>query len=349
MEIKEEKPPLLHRDHRFLYIDQKVFTPLIYEGKGEILPHGFNSALISLPSQIHEDLQWDEHLQRAEKMIEQGGRIIWDLDFGITEPEFDFEDELTFYSLQIAVDHFSKEVWPHFKEKTLGVSLYRGTMDLSSHFLWTQNQEENFEKWKEERKRKEQYLFCTEVLIHYLRLFSHRIPDEIPLFAFLDATDSPLARSAFILSQERWEHFFVASDGGPTSMSWNTDTYSSGWMGERNIPKQSEEEKLGVCLPSDEHFKVSYMDKLFDQLLDARIPFRIINESYLSEMWDGLDYILVPKGPIQEIPRRMLEGFCAAGGCVIFEEENLDLSSKLSLKEFLDQQKENGKLLSKIF
>lgn len=349
MEINEEKPPLLHWDHRFLYVYQKMFTPLIYEGTGDILPHGFNSSLITLPSQIHEDLQWEKELQRAEKMIEQRAWILWNLDFGIDQQEFDFEDELTFYSLQIAVDHFTKEVWPHFKAKTLGASLYRGTIDLSSGFLWTQNQEENFEKWKKERKRKEQYLFCTEVLIHYLRLFSHRIPDEIPLFAFLDASDYPLARSSFVLSQERWEHFFVISDGALTSMGWNTDAYSTGWMGERNIPEQMEEEKVGVCLPADEHFKVSYMEKLFDQLLDTRIPFRIVCEAFISEMWDGLDFILIPKGPIQEIPKRMLEGFCAAGGCVVFEEESLGLSSELSLGEFMDQQKENGKLLSKIF
>lgn len=338
METKEEKLPRLHWDHRFLYIDQQIFTPIIYEGTEDLLLDDFNSALIILPSQIHENLQWEQELQRAEKMMEQGAWILWHFDLGVDQPEFDFEDELTFYSLQIAIDHFTKDIWPNFKKKTLGLSLYRGKMDLSSRFLWTLNQKENFEKWKKERQRKEQYLFCTEVLIHYLRLFSHRIPDEVPLFAFLDATDSSLARSALVLSQERWEHFFVVSEGGPTSMGWNTDTFSTGWMGVRNIAKQTEEEKLGVCLPSDKHFKVSCMERLFDRLLDASVSFRIINESFISEMWDGLDYILLPKGPLQEISRRMLEGFCAAGGYIVFEEENLALSSEISLKAFLQDR-----------
>ena len=321
MEVKNT----LSWDHRFLYVDEKPFLPIIYEGNDDLIPPGFNSVLICLPSQIDQDLEWSKEIKKGEEIKAQGMKILWKFDFGIGV-EFDFEDELTFYSLQIAIDTFTKKIVPLFKENTLGVCLYSGLMDISPHFLWTDTQLENFEHWKKEKKRKEQYLFCTEVLIHYLRLFSHRIPDDLPLFVELDGRDTPLARTALITSPERWEHFFIALNHPLASMGWNTKSYQTGWIGKREAPQKETIVNLAVSLPSDETYKVLSMQNLLDQLIDAQIPFRMISESLIREMWDDLDFIIIPKAPIQEIPKRMLEGFCAAGGTVIFEEGSLGLS-----------------------
>src|SRR5690349_7170690 len=125
--------------------------------------------IIRLPAQPHETLSWAEE------------NITWEFDLGLEAPYFPLEDELRFQSLALALTKFTNDVWPRFKDQTEGADLYRGSVDFSTFFSWTETQEANWRAWRadqpdapEEHLRR---LFCAEAFIAYFQMLAHKLPD----------------------------------------------------------------------------------------------------------------------------------------------------------------------------
>lgn len=218
-------------------------------------------------------------------------RFEWDL--GLQDPYFPLEDELYFQALGLALSHFTKNVFP--KHPHAEAVLYRGSLDFSFFFRWSEKQEENFAVWKEGRKevneRHLKRLFCLEAFVAYFQMLAHKLPDEMPLILSLDCSDiDSVAEMLHLLSPERLEHFTIETD-----LSFSSST--------------------GVCIPTDLACSQEVLDRL-DALFHSLESFKPVYEAYLSEQWDGLDEIIVLPGTLTEQGRRKLKGFEAAGGVV---------------------------------
>ncbi len=243
---------------------------------------------IVLPCKTIDDLNW--------KPICPEGEIVWEFDLGLNSPYFPTDDQLTFSALKLALSHFTKELWPLYAERTKGAILYRGSLDFASHFLWTEKQEENWQNWKKERpSAKEAHLFrlfAADAFSHYFQMLSHALPDELSLtLDFNTQGCGTIAETRQLLSKERFEHFHV-------------------------LPEEPEA-PLAICMPPESLCSGQILAKLDDFLSTITEPYRIIEESFLTELWGGVDRIYVLEEAVTSQGQRKIMGFRAAGGEII--------------------------------
>jgi hypothetical protein len=136
-----------------------------------------------------------------------------------------------------------------------------------------------------------------EEFADFLHHIAAELPEDVPPFALFDCVGDPL-----LFSKEIFPHIHLGFRSGPIGViQW----------GERLIPKRYDQ-RIGVALPLREK------GLQFDEV-DACLKggsYRLINEPYLTEEWDGLDEIIIFKDLISPWGRRILKGFKAAGGIV---------------------------------
>src|SRR5580704_3647702 len=73
---------------------------------------------IVLPAGLSSDLDWN--LEEAKN----SGEILWELDFA-----FSINDQAAFNAYVLAIDHFAP-FWKEFADRSKGVVLYRGSLDI---------------------------------------------------------------------------------------------------------------------------------------------------------------------------------------------------------------------------
>jgi hypothetical protein len=138
-------------------------------------------------------------------------------------------------------------------------------------------------------------------------MLSHSLPDELPLFLWLDAEGlgTPAERHQ-ILSQERFAHFQVAIKNliGFNGPSWEGDTL---------LPPKNRS-SYGLCLPEEALCRIEVLQKL-NTILNESL--RVIGEPFLTDEWEGIDVFYVLKGSTTVQGDRKLKGFLATGGSVI--------------------------------
>jgi hypothetical protein len=263
--------------------------------------------LIVLPGRSTDDLDWQPLLPPLG--LE---KIEWEFDLGLTDPFFPIDDELHFGALKLALSKFTSEIWPTFAERTAGGVLYRGSADFASFFRWSGAQEENWDAWKRTRpEAKEAHLrrlFTADAFAHYFQMLAHALPDEMPLTLHFDASGcGTAAESAQLLSRERFEHFRV----------------------ERERPAAT-----AICMPEESLCSGAVLAKLDRLFASLKEPYRVIEEPFLTESWEGVDRLYVLSEATSAQGRRKLMGFCAAGGLVIVEGEPLGLSNEVTIDKF---------------
>ncbi len=265
----QEREPLAHPARllvergRFIF-DGTPFVPKIYDGAfGETVPEGFNAVTLSLDASLHSSLAWEDVREYARALKERGLLILWELDLGLfSHLLLPLGDTLQLKAFGFALDHFYQTVWTEFKKETLGVSLYRGSLDFSVNFPWTADLRDRFQKWLQglfktpalfasetsvpcqsfeelvpplflANPSAHQLLriFCNEVAVKYLNLLSSRFPDECAGFLLLDAQglSSPF-HLLQLLSRGRFEHYHTIVKGA--SIPLEALTWSSG----RSVP-----------------------------------------------------------------------------------------------------------------
>ncbi|MDE3045663.1 MAG: hypothetical protein KGJ02_03360 [Verrucomicrobiota bacterium] len=262
---------------------------------------------IELGCEPHHTLDWSKALERARQSKK---KILWKLELGLEGLYFPLEDELRFQALILALHEFSQKVWPEFQEKSIGICLYRGTVDFSEHFAWTERQKENFSAWLEEQpdSPSTRRLFCADSFAVYFQMLSHRLPDEAPIFLLFDARSiHPPSHALQILSKERFQYFEVALRGDDLPR----DGYT--WEGE-TLQLRQIAGAVGLVFPETNDLKAL---QAFDRLL-AEKKGRVVFESFLTEEWEGLDQLIVVSENVSSQTARKLKGFCAAGGEVIY-------------------------------
>ena len=127
-------------------------------------------------------------------------------------------------------------------------------------------------------------------LLHRLASF---LPDVAIPYCLFEHSSYSKARTAQLLSKVRFCHIELSLDENTSSK--------------------------GILLPSDEACTPEVLAKL-ETLMDKVGPHRMIPETRLNEMWDGLDEIYVIEEALSLQGERHLKGFIAAGGIIYHPE-----------------------------
>lgn len=267
---------------------------------------------ITLSGKLSDSLDWTKALEQAEH---QNDSIIWQFDLGLESPYFPLDEEMTFQAIAAALSQFSKEVWPHFAEKTKGAILYAGSGDFNRAFFWTEKQKENYSIWVSDAPVRsdgiQKKLFCADAFAYYFQMLSHRLPDEMPLYLLFDAKEcGSLGEKHLLFSGDRFDHFELGLKNVPhfSGLNWEHD----------QIKPASREAQEAVCFPEESQCSESLLAATESLMLSLNRPFRVISENFLTEQWDGIDVLYVIKEALSSQGIRKLKGFEAAGGRIEF-------------------------------
>ncbi len=277
---------------------------------------------ISLDGTLHSNLDW----KQQQALAESADHILWNIDLGLFSKLPQPLNSIAQYnSLKLSLEHFCNTLWKQYREKTIGICLYKGTMDFSLNFPWDEEQEKNLGEWlkrgfedvsvfsKEmgievsdfhqinaEMLRGTQVLklFCRDVAGEYLDLLSGYLPEGLDSYVSLDTTglSDPLL-IAQLTTKERYPHLKMIIDG-----------------------KMEDEASVAVCLPAMDLIRPSVYSefpKIFERLRQEKTPYRVIPEAFLTSEWHGLDVLYVSKRTLSPLGARKLQGFQATGGTVI--------------------------------
>jgi hypothetical protein len=210
---------------------------------------------MKLPAGLSSDLDWDL------TEVKDAQEILWELDFDL------IPDQGAFNSYILALDQFTK-VWKEFGDRSKGVILYRGSLDIL-------------------KKIDEDEVEAANIFGDLMHRLASFLPDEATPYCLFDHSSFGKARTAQLLSKTRWSHLQLSIE-------------------ENLSPK-------GILLPSDEACTPEILAKL-ETLMEKVGPHRMIPETRLNEMWDGLDEIYVIEEAVSVQGERHLKGFIAAGG-----------------------------------
>lgn len=277
-------------DQLHFYLKGKPIYPRIKEGGGAAA----EGVMIDLLARASDDLEWKPSLDQARMLLQDQDslQVIWVLDFGIETTFFSAaEDQMLFYTFVLALETFCNIVWPEFKERTLGVVLYRGQ--------GTQSVEE------------------AEVLGKLLHRLASFLPDSVAPLAILEHAQETLslAQLAMMYSKRRFGPVGLMLKGGEWPFfNWQWDSQLPGFIWCDGANK-------GVCLPSDpmcDPFFLQELNLCLKALLQEGTAFRIVSEEFLTEEWNGLDTLIAFPSKISLSGQRKLQGFEATGGEIIF-------------------------------
>lgn len=323
----------LTTDQFSFFLENKRFFPSILERwLGEEIDSSFNAVLIHLDAGVQSNLDWSCEIRRGEKAILQGKYILWHLDFGLSKEQVFLHDLAIFSSFLIAIREFTAKVWNRFADHTFGVVLYQGTVLYDQHLLWDRQQKEDFEAslyYNRLTEKKERLLFSLEILSAYLHRLAPHFPEEVFLFANFDT--SLVEQSsilAYLLSKEHFPHVYLGIKNAKAPLGilrWEEGVTRGGFLGSKPFKEYEKREvKVGIVLPLlslIEERLLEKIEKIFTQLNEQKVFYRIIEEPFLTESWDGLDTLLVFPEQLSSHGKRKLQGFIAAGGKVLAAEE----------------------------
>lgn len=305
--------------------DPKVFIT----NKLDQIPSGFNSVCLTLDGRMRSDMNWKKEQELARDYAAKGFKILWYLDLGLfSSLDYPYNDEMQFQSLVLSLHHFRDSLWQEFKEETVGLSIFHGSVDFSSGFRWDEHQREAYQNWLNRHDMQDtksaQRLYCCETASDYLRLLSQAIPDPLPLFLCLNQnqTECSSLEIARFTSQERFDRFALLFQEGK----------------DRLVLAERENIKIALCLPEINCVHPKFyegLEEAFQALEEKKIPYRIIPECQLTTEWDGLDYLIYsPKGLTPQGKRKLL-GFCAAGGTPVSTGDLLGMPLELKIDDLM--------------
>lgn len=344
-------------------IDEKPFFPMIFDGNdGDEDFQQFNGVVIPLRAGLKEDLKWDAAYEKAVNAVNRGQCILWELDLGFSRADLPLSDAGQYLSFQIALDHFRDTLWKEFSGHTLGLVLFKGPADLCDVFIWDEQQLSRFNEWLQDSFQEVALLnaeiegewkslgevqpqslrghskgmrilrlFCADLFADYMNLLSSSLPAEVQLFLMLDCSMiGSLAERLQLISLERFSRYHLILRGDCYQfpcLAWGEGDTQIGRVGANPLPMQKPSEKrVAVLLPSSEVFSFQPFEKTANsihQLHQQNVPVRLIPEAFLTTQWDGVDFIVVEPSGVTSVGKRMLQGFCAAGGTVINVDSSL--------------------------
>lgn len=291
-------------DHTGFYRGPVPFSPLIQEGD-QPLTSWSNTVALHLPAAPTEELNWECAQQLAAEIQASGRLILWELDLGLSSLIWRREEGSLFEELSLAVDQFCQHLLPPFLEVTLGVSLYQGALPGEAQFP---------RAWWEEEGQGPYPLFCLGLFSDLLHRLVSLLPSDLLPFAFFDVRSLPAARGVL---HGRFEHLVLGlkgAQGAHPGICWEEGDPAPGYRGSQERPTHRTPSASAILLP-EEPFELGPVLARFS-------TFRLIAAHKLTEEWDGIDVLWIPsRALVSAQTRRKLQGFVAAGGEILYCDE----------------------------
>ncbi len=253
--------------------------------------------MIRLPVYMESDLEWGLQIEQAANSQDS---LLWVFDFG---KKLSLHDPAFFASSALAMEEFTKTVWPLFQKQTSAIVLYEGTAAFAEALVPSGNTERLFEEYIQEfpfhfDQGALYQLFAANSLSEFLHRMLAFLPEESKSICHIRDSLKDRALFAQLLCKRRFEYLYL-------------DTPEAPWV--------SSTSKVAISLPFDQKLDESariQINELFSKMSD----FRVIPEESLNDYWDGIDQIIALRALTSERAMRLLEGFSATGGEVLFSE-----------------------------
>lgn len=186
----------------------------IYTGRG--LPSKeFQALCIEIDLSPSSSLKFNEKKKWAQECIEEGFKIVWDLNFG----SLNKVDEAHFLTLNLALEHFINDILTPIGEPTQGVILFKGKPDFDETVL---------------------------------KMLQASLPEALPTYLLLE-TDLP--KEIALISTLEHFIVAVTSQNMPYSlptMGWGHCLSTSGAFTEKVEPLLKPQTlNMGFCLPKE--------------------------------------------------------------------------------------------------
>lgn len=257
---------------------------------GEPVPAGFDTVRIVLDGTIKADLSWKKEREAALAYSAQGLRIFWEIDLGLPGSlQQALGNRTQFLGLTLSLEHFCNTLWKEFRKETVGLCLYRGSLDFSVNYPWDEEQVLNLQEWTSDlyasaesfaeetgidilsfalldAERMAQSCvgrdllkcFCRDAVGEYLSLLASRVPDLLPLFLLFDASaeQDPML-TVKLLSKERYPRFHISHKSFDAAtqvlggeIAWDGVSMEKGMIArESGGDVEVERSTLGFCIP----------------------------------------------------------------------------------------------------
>ncbi|MBS0628589.1 MAG: hypothetical protein JSS09_10345, partial [Verrucomicrobia bacterium] len=232
-------------DHSYFYVDGERFFPLIEEGSNL-----GNSVLIKVPY-LAEKEEFDFLHEKASLAVKEGKWIVWELDFLFDKKPLFIQDSSCFFSFGLWMEEFLGRFWDCFKNNTLALIVFRGTVNFASYFVWTEQQEllyqEKLVEYPSLEERDVRSFFAADLFLEYLQRLCSFLPDMLPVICLLEASSIKNSSIAsYIFSKERFGHLLLGLKNSPLALGHLI------WEEGKLFSSSYKEVKVGICLPSFE-------------------------------------------------------------------------------------------------
>lgn len=312
----------------------------------------YNTCKIYVDLSKSSTLCFDQQKSLAQAITEKKGKILWDIDFKLVEEVVDVRFEGFFNTLNLGFTSFLNDLLAPYLKDSFGVCLFKSSLGFLDLLPWNKADEIFFEEWLKDEigllkktscEKHLKRLFLMNTFSEYLHRFSSRIFDETISFVSFNTQDiSSQAKIFQLLSHKRFNHIkLIVSDHHiPLDGITQGRGYPGfGSMGKTIFKKQDiKKPKVGVCFPDDPYCDeetLKKFDKLFRILSEHNISYRIFPEHDGMHGWDELDSIIILSQAVSAYGKRILQGFKAAMGEVVYIDKPLHLFEERSLEEWI--------------
>lgn len=261
--------------------------------------------------------------EAVKKLSEVEEKVFIEVDLDLDFDSALFYHPMRYSTYKVAVQEFDKVVAAPFEEKIAGVSLYKGETDISRIIGVSEELKEAYQEWLDDYclidSPFEKELFSLSLLIEFLHNLGSYLPPDLPIHSlFTESHKYSLAELAQMFSKDRFMHLHYGLEESPLPFD-----------------RKAAEATAGIVLPLDENIDRSLLDQNLKRLLQCTTSFRLLPERLITEEWHGLDTIFVMTRHMTKEATRMLKGFNAAGGKVVFFDEPAGVPNECSFEEFL--------------
>lgn len=237
---------------------------------------------ISLNGKMASRLDWKAEIEEAKKAIENGYKLLFDLDLGLfDELTLSLHHEAQFQALSLSMEHLLETFITPFEEHIDGVILFRGKIPFHLGSSSTSDP-----------------ILDRDKAYDFLQLLADYLPEMITVHALIDAQD---------IQDPLLFYRLTAKDCcGRISLITKNEPYP-----QESMPKTA------LLLPRCSITDIGAYQGLNEALLELisnKTPFKVISEDFLAVEWAEIDTLIVQTAGLSIEGKRMIQGFIAAGG-----------------------------------
>jgi hypothetical protein len=305
----------------------------------------FNTINIYIDARPESDLSWDSLEVEIQTALKLKAKLSFEIDLGLTEDRPLFKDTKSYQTRALAIASFEERVYVPYKENITSIIMYRGKADFKVAIFQDAALEDDFNIWKSDffpDKEVSEHilrLFSMEIFMRYLHRVAAPLLDEIPVIALIDFSDiKERAYQAELLSMNFFPYIVPGIRGSLINFlgfGWDQQG-RKGSIGRLSYePLNDLEPNIGVVLPETGLSSYEDLNEVLSIFEDLKLSYKIIPESLLTDMWFGIDHLVVFSSAISSEGIRMLHGFIAASGEVVVFGDSLNLVDEISFTDFV--------------